>query len=241
MFKKVIQQILPPAILKIMVFLKNHLHNNFFKKSQLSNHLECQISPDKQDLDIYWNSEMADILETWGEKTAWNEIKFLMMNCSGKVLDIACGTGKTIELNSEFSHIELYGCDISDFLIQKAIERGLSKEKLKVCDATKTPYDDNYFNYSYSIGSLEHFTEDGISEFVAETYRITQFGSFHMIPVSRSCKNEGWLKTLQSFHNNSVEWWLEKFSSHYSKIYVLDSKWEDNISVGKWLICLKTR
>ena len=164
----------------------------------------------------------------------------LLLNCSGKVLDIACGTGVTIELLSKYNNLEVYGCDISDFLIDKAIERGIDKKYLQVCDATKMDiYENDFFDYSYSIGSLEHFTEDGILKFILETHRITKNISFHMLPVSRSEKNEGWIKTLQSFHNNTVEWWQEKFKLKYSKFDIINSGWKDNISIGKWFVCFK--
>lgn len=93
----------------------------------------------------------------------------------------------------------MYGCDISDVLIQKAVDRGISKARLKVCDATNTGYENDFFDYSYSIGSLEHFTEDKLGQFVSEAYRITKHTSFHQMPVSRSGKNEGWVKRIQSF------------------------------------------
>jgi ubiquinone/menaquinone biosynthesis C-methylase UbiE len=162
-----------------------------------------------------------------------------MVNSLGPVLDIACGTGKNIEILKKFPHIEVFGCDISDYLIQRAVDRGISPDRLKVCDATNLPYSADQFNYAYSIGSIEHFTEEGIVAFVRECHRVTKHSSFHMLPVSRSGQNEGWMKTVQSFHNNSVEWWLEKFKSSYKDVYVLDSKWEDSISVGKWFVCIK--
>jgi ubiquinone/menaquinone biosynthesis C-methylase UbiE len=156
------------------------------------------------------------------------------------VLDIACGTGITMEILSKQKSLELYGCDISDFLIGKALKRGIDKKYLEVCDATDMKvYKDNQFDYSFSIGSLEHFTEDGIVKFVSEVNRITKQMSFHMMPVSRSGKNEGWMKTLQSFHNNSVDWWIEKFKSKYTNVFVINSGWKDDISVGKWFICSK--
>lgn len=191
-----------------------------------------------QDLDVYWDAQMAEILETWGEKNVWKEVQLLMVNCRGRVLDIACGTGKTMEIISRFS-LDIHGCDISDLLIGKAIERGIPKSHLTICDATNMPYEDNSFDYAYSIGSLEHFTETGIVDFVKDCHRVTSKTSYHMIPVSRSGKNEGWIKTYQSFHNNSVEWWVEKYKSAYENVQVIDSTWEDNISVGKWFVCIK--
>jgi ubiquinone/menaquinone biosynthesis C-methylase UbiE len=190
-----------------------------------------------QDLDVYWDEEMAKVLETWGDGNAWNEIQFLMANCSGKVLDIACGTGKVMEILNGVPDLEIHGCDISDLLISKALSRGLAKERLTVCDATVLPYGQNEFEYSYSIGSLEHFTEDGIEKAISEFARVTRKASFHMMPTSRSSIDEGWIKTYQSFHNCSTEWWVRHFKKSFGHIRVLESRWEDRISVGTWFLC----
>jgi len=194
---------------------------------------------DAQSLDVYWTEEMAKSLEEWGADSTWNEIQMTMSVCNGKVLDIACGTGKTIEILSKFPLIEVHGCDISEFLIHKAVERGIPADRLKVCDATATGYTDEKFEYSYSIGSLEHFTEDGIHKFIAESHRITKKGSFHMVPVSRNGKDTGWITTIQSYFNNSEQWWLEKFKKHYDQVYAVPSKWEDDLSLGRWFLCFK--
>lgn len=196
-------------------------------------------NPYKQDLNIYWDPAFAQVLETWGEGNVWEEIKYLVVNCKGKILDIACGTGRTMEIISGIHGIELYGCDISNLLIEKAVERGIDSSRLSVCDATQMVFPDNDFDYAYSIGSLEHFTEEGILKFIGECYRVTKINSFHMLPVSRSGENEGWMKTTQSFFNNSVDWWISKFRSSYKTVYIFDSKWQDSISIGKWFICIK--
>jgi ubiquinone/menaquinone biosynthesis C-methylase UbiE len=191
----------------------------------------------KQDLALYWDPEMAAVLETWGQGNAWNEIQYLMSQVSGKALDIACGTGTVIELLADVPGLEVHGCDISDLLIGKAVERGIPADRLKVCDATQLPYLDGSFDYSYSIGSLEHFTEEGIGKFVAEAARVTRIGSFHMMPTSRSGRDEGWMKTYQSFHNCSPAWWVGHFKKSFGRVRVLDSSWNDRISIGKWFIC----
>jgi hypothetical protein len=192
----------------------------------------------RQDLDVYWDPKMAEVLETWGIGNAWNEIQLLLANARGKVIDIACGTGKVMTLLDGYPALEVHGFDISEFLIGKALDRGVARERLRVADATATGYADDAFDYGYSIGSLEHFTEDGIIKFVGEARRITRFASFHQIPTSRSGRDEGWIKTLQSYHNNSVDWWLAKFRTAYATVHVLDSAWNDKISVGKWFVCV---
>ena len=196
-------------------------------------------APSEQDLGVYWDPKMAALLETWGIGNAWNEIQLLLVNASGSVLDIACGTGKVMTLLEPYKQLEVHGFDISDFLIQKAIDRGIPRDRLKIADATKTGYADKQFDYGYSIGSLEHFTEDGVLGFVAETRRIIRRASFHQIPTSRSGKNHGWIKMQQSYHNNSVAWWLQRFHSAFKTVHVFDSAWNDKISVGKWFVCVE--
>ncbi len=192
---------------------------------------------DGQDLAVYWDPQMAAMLETWGEDNAWNEIQLLLVGRTGKVLDIACGTGKTMSLVSRLAGLEVHGCDISDFLIGKALERGLARDRLLVTDATNMNYPDASFDYAYSIGSLEHFTEEGIIKLLTECQRVVTNTSYHMIPVSRKGKDEGWIKTFQSYHNNSVDWWLQRYQAVYPRVTVMDSVWQDSLSLGKWFIC----
>jgi SAM-dependent methyltransferase len=196
-------------------------------------------SGDRQDLDLYWDAEMADLLEKWGEGTTWTEIQFLMAARSGRVLDIACGTGVVMKRLGQSSDLQLYGCDISDVLIGRAIDAGISADRLTICDATQMPYADHEFDFSYSIGSLEHFTVEGLADTILEAARVTRAASFHMVPTSRSGQNEGWLKTYQSMHNCSVDWWVEKFAKAFREVFIFDSSWNDNISVGKWFVCIK--
>ena len=235
--KSIVKDLCPPILWNSLLSLKASLKAS--SNSSLSS--PTSLNTDHQELDVYWDTEMAKMLETWGEGNVWSEIQFLMATCNGRVLDIACGTGKTMEIISQFRDVEVFGIDISDFLINKAIDRGIDINHLKVSDATSTGYSDDFFKYSYSIGSLEHFTNTGISEFIAESYRVSEIASFHTIPVSRSGKDEGWIKRFQSYHNNSVDWWLNKFYLSYTNVIVLDSKWQDDISVGKWFICYKNK
>lgn len=203
-------------------------------------HLVRKGTASEQDLRMYWDPEFAEVLETWGEGNAWNEIQLLMIGRKGKVLDIACGTGKTMAIVAKFRDLELFGCDISEMLLATATERhGIPTENLRVCDATQLPYATNEFDYAFSIGSLEHFTEDGILKFLSECRRTVRHFSLHQHPVSRSGENEGWITTTQSYHNNSTGWWQEKYESVYESVYVLDSVWQDEISLGKWFICEK--
>jgi ubiquinone/menaquinone biosynthesis C-methylase UbiE len=227
--KDFVRQICPPILWRGLQTINGRLSSRSIKNPRVG----------EQDLDVYWDPRMAEMLEHWGEGNAWNEIQLLMVNRKGKALDIACGTGKTMSLLSPFSGLEVHGCDISDMLIAKALERGIPRDRLKVTDATNMEYSDGSFDWGYSIGSLEHFTEEGIGKFLGECSRVVRGATFHMVPVARSGRDEGWIKTFQSYHNNSVGWWENMCRRKYPAVHVLDSSWSDNISTGKWLVCMK--
>lgn len=236
MIKTFIKQICPPVIFNFFKFSREKKEDTASKINTLRNVLD---NPQKQELDLYWDPEYAKVLEEWGKDSAWIEIQLILSTCKGKTLDIACGTGITIKLLEKFPLLELYGFDISDLLIKKALEKNIAKNRLRVADATKTNYSENEFDYSYSIGSLEHFTFEGIDEFIRESAHFTKTASFHMIPVSRSGQEEGWMKTVQSFFNNSESWWYDKFKKYYKNVNIVPSKWEDSLSFGRWYICSK--
>ncbi len=194
-------------------------------------------APGAQELDIYWDEKMANALETWGRDTTWIEIQYLTAPLLGDFLDIACGTGTVMLQLSRDMGKSVYGCDISDLLLARARDKGLASDRLFQEDATKMSFADKRFEHSYSIGSLEHFTEDGIDQMLAEAARVTRRGSFHMIPVSRTGRDEGWMTTTQSYFNNSSAWWLPKFRRYFSEVIVVESRWADRFSVGKWYVC----
>jgi len=188
---------------------------------------------------VYWSPEMADILEKWGEKNAWHELDFLFAARTGRVLDIACGTGKNIADLSRFDGLDIHGCDISDLLIGKALERGVAAERLTVCNATDMPYAAGSFDFCYSIGSLEHFRDGAEVRMIEESARVVTTAAFHMIPLSRSGEDEGWITPYQGYYNNSADWWLLRFRASFRSVYILPSLWDDGQSVGAWFICHK--
>lgn len=225
--KSIVKDLLPPVVLRGIKGVRKRVRRKPAAKA----------NGEAQELDLYWDPAMAAALETWGEGNAWTEIQLLLLNARGKVLDIACGTGKVITILDGLPAVEIHGCDISDFLLKKAIARGISPQRLTCCDATALPYPEKHFDYAYSIGSLEHFTEDGIEAFMRQCKKVVRERSFHMIPVSRSQRDEGWIAPWQSYFNNSTDWWVAKCRGTFSKVTVLESAWQDEISKGVWLIC----
>jgi ubiquinone/menaquinone biosynthesis C-methylase UbiE len=229
--KKYLKLFLPPVFL---LFIKKFYYFYLLKKNAST------LSKSVQDIQIYDKKITADILETWGDNSVWNEILMILNKKEGNILDVACGTGvNMIELQKVNPKAVFYGCDISKNLISLAKKKGIKKNLLQCINATKMNYQKNFFSFSYSIGSLEHFTEKDIEEVIKKLSLNTSVASFHFMPVSKKNKNEGWIKTYQTFHNNSVNWWLNKFNKEFKKVEVIDSSWNDFISVGKWFMCFK--
>jgi ubiquinone/menaquinone biosynthesis C-methylase UbiE len=225
--KKLVKSLVPPLLWSALSA----------GKQKLGTALRPAPAGDQQALDDYWDPKVAAILETWGDDSVWIEIQLLLAKRSGKVLDIACGTGKVMHLLSRYPALEVHGFDISDLLIDKAVARGVARERLRVQDAMRTDYADAQFDFGYSIGSLEHFTDEGILKFLRENRRVVRGLSFHQIPVSADGRNHGWIRTFQSYHNNSVEWWMERFTAVYPAVVPIDSTWRDSYSNGKWFVC----
>jgi len=229
--RKFLKKFTPPIIMDIYreIYIKALI---YFNKKMLDKN--------KQDIKIYDTKLTAYKLNECGKGTTWNEIQMFFVAKKGKILDLACGTGLNIlDLKKINPEAEIYGCDISQNLIEICIENGIDKNKLLCADANDIQFEENFFNYSYSIGSLEHFTAQGIEDVIKKLHFITKKYSVHMMPVSKKNIDEGWMKTYQTFHNNSVDWWINKFKKNFSKVDVIDSSWHDHISVGKWFVCHK--
>jgi ubiquinone/menaquinone biosynthesis C-methylase UbiE len=192
---------------------------------------------DIQSLGVYSDPRFADVLETWAETSAWLEIQALLGGRKGKVLDVACGTGRTSDFLQGFADLEYHGCDISELLIGRAVQRGIPADRVRVADATRLDYPDQSFDYVFSIGSFEHFTMEGLERVLSECNRVGKCLNFHMVPLARSGKDEGWVTSHQSYWNNSEGWWASHFEKAFGdQPWIMSSRWNDRRSRGVWFI-----
>ena len=187
--KEIVRQLLPPIILST--------RRKLLTNSKGIVAISLGKTTDKQDLDLYWDENYADVLEEWGKGTVWNEVQLIFSSLEGSVLDIACGTGPTIEILNGNKNLEVHGFDISDLLIERAKKKGILSDRLKVADATWTTYDEDRFDYSFSIGSIEHFTEEGIDLFLKNAAFYTKKHGIRIHnPLSKHRKRHGFRSAL---------------------------------------------
>jgi ubiquinone/menaquinone biosynthesis C-methylase UbiE len=240
--KEIIKQITPPVIVDGARWARARV--NAAKKRQGLNGPSRPFDPEAktQELGVYWTDDMAAQLESWGRGTTWDEIAVLFAGRTGTALDIACGTGVNMLDLDQNTGLEVWGIDISDLLLGRAEKKGIMKDRLILGDATKLPFQDGQFDYCYSIGSLEHFTEEGLEAAIAESARVTKVAGFHMMPVSESDADEGWMQRNQSFWNNSVQWWVAKFQKSFPRVMTMRSGWADKgCSIGMWFVVTEKR
>ncbi|OQB44095.1 MAG: putative methyltransferase YcgJ [Parcubacteria group bacterium ADurb.Bin159] len=103
----------------------------------------------------------------------------------GRLLDVGCGTGMLLYFG-ELSGISSYGVDISEVAVNLARKRlGEKRAKIKVASAEKIPYKNNFFDYVFCIGTLEHFSDirKGLKEISRVSNRKTRF--YFLVPNSK--------------------------------------------------------
>jgi len=111
--------------------------------------------------------------------------KYLKKNVK-RVLDVGCGTGGILYMIKDFfpKGTEIYGVDKSAEAIQickKRANHDKLKFNLKVGDAEKVPYKDNYFDLIIASDILEHVPDD--KKAASEIHRVLKKGGYAFITV----------------------------------------------------------
>src|SRR3989344_2591619 len=99
---------------------------------------------------------------------------------NSKILEVGCGSGEGLAV---FKDHETYGVDIS----KKALE--LSKRYTKnvfEADASKLPFEDNYFDFVFSSGLLEHFDDEKAGKIIREMTIVSKKSGKVLILVPNS-------------------------------------------------------
>ncbi|MEM7063375.1 MAG: class I SAM-dependent methyltransferase [Cyanobacteria bacterium P01_B01_bin.77] len=135
-----------------------------------------------------------------------------------KVLDVACGTGRTLKMIREaLPQASLYGVDMSPAYLRKANEL-LSKEigtlpQLIQANAEALPYLDNYFEATVSVFLFHELPAEVRQTVINECYRVTQPGGVFIICDSiQKLDNPEFAPMMDNFPNV----FHEPYYRHYS-------------------------
>ena len=116
-----------------------------------------------------WNEEMVQRYDPevyhlgshplirWIERRRVNTIiQLLEPKTEDKILEVGCGAGNIIE---KIPLGELFGIDLSTYILKKAKKRLGKKAKIIQCSGDKLPFVDHYFDKVYCSEVLEHVPE----------------------------------------------------------------------------------
>jgi|TARA_B110000881_G_C18573941_1_gene517316 ubiquinone/menaquinone biosynthesis C-methylase UbiE len=147
----------------------------------------------------FWNKVVKDF------------IKFYKLNNKSKILDIGCGKGFMLhDFKQAIPKSTVRGIDISSYAINNSL---LSvKEYLKVGNAKKLVFPDNYFDLSISITTLHNLNINDFKKSINEIKRVSK-KSFITVD---SYKNElekkrmdAWNLTAQTYMHRKD--WIKLF------------------------------
>lgn len=108
------------------------------------------------------------------DKSEWRDIEKYIIGRT--VLEVGCGTGQLVEYLTSRGFVA-EGCDISEYAVSKARERGLNVIN---CNAEKLPYSSNSFDTVVSQHLLEHCPSD--VDALLEMIRVARFRVINVLP-----------------------------------------------------------
>ena len=113
----------------------------------------------------------------------WNRIKvrhlsFVNPGPKQRVLDVGCGTGKSLLLLSQKcdKSVELYGVEPSTDMLKQAKAQLDGNAKLESGTAQALPYADNYFDFVISTQVMHHLPTQEKKKMLKEMHRVLKPG-----------------------------------------------------------------
>ena len=145
---------------------------------------------------------------------AENMAKHYGLKEGDRILDIGCGKGFLLyELTQAVPGIEIVGLDISEYAIENAKEE--TKPFLTVGNANDLPFEDNSFDFVFSITTLHNLECFDLDRALREMSRVSRGDEYLVV---ESWRNESekvnllyWQLTCLSFYTpEGWEWWFKQ-------------------------------
>lgn len=152
-------------------------------------------------------------------------IKHYKLTDGCKILDVGCGKGfQMFELKKLLPNSEIKGIDISKYAFDNAKEE--VKMDIVVGPSNNLPWDDNYFDYVFSINTLHNLYNFDLHKSILEINRVSRANKYICV---ESYRNElekmnllYWQVTCESFYTPDEWSWIfnqTKYDGDYSFIY----------------------
>jgi SAM-dependent methyltransferase len=131
---------------------------------------------------------------------------------SSNVLDVGCAKGFFLyDLKLTFPGISITGVDISDYAVENSIPE--IKPYLQVGNATKLPFEDNYFDFVISINTIHNLNLQDCATALQEIERVTKGNSFITVDAYRNDEEKARMQAwnLTALTMMSVDEWKQFF------------------------------
>jgi len=164
-------------------------------------------------------------LEGRWEKVAREMTKHYKLPKNPKILDVGCGKGFLLfDFLKVIPDAEIYGIDISEYAINNSKEE--IKNHLKVGNAIKLPWPDDYFDLVYSINTFHNLHNYELDKALREFERVGKQNKYICVESYRTEEEKTnllyWQVTCEAFCTpEEWEWWFKQtgYTGDYSFIY----------------------
>ena len=158
-------------------------------------------------------------------KLAQDFIEFYKLTTNSKILDIGCGKGYLLyEIKLLIPEISIFGIDISKYALKNSKQE--IKEYLTEGNATNLPWEDNFFDFVFSINTLHCLPAEDLFKALKEMERVGKKNKYLCVESFRNEYEKAnllyWQVTCGSFHSPKTWlWWYEKngYKGDYSFIF----------------------
>jgi len=160
----------------------------------------------------------------------WAPVAQMMVDHYGlkagdKVLDIGCGKGfQLMELLAACPGLEVTGIDVSPYAIENGHED--LKGRLQVGNAADLPFEDDAFDYVFSITTLHNLHAYDLDKALREMERVGKKDKYLCVESYRTEEEKAnllyWQVTCEAFNTpEEWEWWFKQtgYTGDHSFIY----------------------
>jgi ubiquinone/menaquinone biosynthesis C-methylase UbiE len=147
----------------------------------------------------------------------------------GRVLEVGCGAGNILE---KLPSTNLYGIDISAFLLSKAEERLRENALLLQCDAQRLPFKSQAFTRVICSEVLEHLLDPSAA--LDEMRRVLKTGGVAVVSVP----NESTINRIKSIfiRLGIFKWFFQRKGSYLEMPEKMDDEWHlHTFTLKEWL------
>jgi ubiquinone/menaquinone biosynthesis C-methylase UbiE len=141
-----------------------------------------------------------------------------------KILEIGCGRGFYVNNLAKFyPKAKIWGVDLNKTYLEKAKLGAEKNEVLMEADATKLPFENDFFDRIIASEILEHIPND--KKALEEMYRVLKTGGTAIITVPNHDYPFGWdpanwfLEKSLKIHLPANVWWLSGIWAGHVRLY----------------------